>query len=289
MQISGHHLCLAGLLALFACSASAEDRGIVRVEPHGRAAQVQLQLDTRAKPSQNFDLTHWKLTLPSGDEIKTDRLIAGYTNPSAFYTDPESGGLVFRCPNRAGTTRHSNYSRSELREMLAPSESADDDENNWTPEDGGTLDARLRVDRVSRTGDKKKVGRVVIGQIHGPDSEVIRLYYQNKPDQPKGRIYAGLDDVSGDTVWSPNIVPNANGGGIALGEEFDYRIRLAGRQLTVIVEPASGGRYVYTRTIDDGYLGENLYFKAGVYNQNNTGDGGDFVQATFFRLVRSHP
>ncbi len=31
-----------------------------------------------------------------------------------------------------------------------------------------------------------------------------------------------------------------------------------------------------------------MYFKAGVYNQNNTGDGDDYVQATFYALDVTH-
>jgi len=32
-----------------------------------------------------------------------------------------------------------------------------------------------------------------------------------------------------------------------------------------------------------------MYFKAGVYNQNNTGTASDYVQATFYSLTHSHP
>ena len=34
--------------------------------------------------------------------------------------------------------------------------------------------------------------------------------------------------------------------------------------------------------------GQYMYFKAGVYNQNNTGAGIDFVQATFYSLSKTH-
>jgi poly(beta-D-mannuronate) lyase len=34
--------------------------------------------------------------------------------------------------------------------------------------------------------------------------------------------------------------------------------------------------------------GQYLYFKAGVYNQNNTGDPKDYVQATFYKIENSH-
>ena len=34
--------------------------------------------------------------------------------------------------------------------------------------------------------------------------------------------------------------------------------------------------------------GKYMYFKAGVYNQNNTGDPDDYVQATFYKITKSH-
>ena len=41
---------------------------------------------------------------------------------------------------------------------------------------------------------------------------------------------------------------------------------------------------------DSGYdvYDDFMYFKAGVYNQNDTGDPDDFTQATFYELEVSH-
>lgn len=246
-------------------------------------------LSAVAPPSQNFNLANWKLTLPSGSEISTSVLNSGYQHSEAFFTDPRNGGMVFRCPNLAGTTANSTYSRSELREMLCPSCSASADANNFTPEDGGIMVARMRVDHVSTTGSSDKVGRVVIGQIHAPDSEVIRLYYTKRPGEAKGRIYAGMDNVDNENSYSPDIVPNTGGRGIALGEKFLYRIKLVGTRLSVLIRTRDGTEYRYVKDVDPRYRGLNMYFKAGVYNQNNTGDSSDYVQATFFKLTHSHP
>jgi hypothetical protein len=241
-------------------------------------------------PSENFDLSHWYLTLPSGSTVSVAELNSGYQRADVFYTDSHNGGMVFHCPNRAGTTENSHYSRTELREMLDPENtSTRDDSNNWTTADGGTLTARLRVDHVSTTGDSDKVGRVIIGQIHGADSEPIRLYFDKKPGETRGRIYAAHDTASNSSSFSRDIVGNAGDAGIALGETFSYRIRLVDVHLTVQIRTASGAVYDYARDIDPAYRGENLYFKAGVYNQNNTGDSADYVKATFFALTHAHP
>jgi len=247
-------------------------------------------LDASLPPSGNFDLTHWKLTLPSGSEIQAEVLSNGYTLGNVFYTDPVSGAMVFRCPNLAGTTANSNYSRTELREMLDPGSSAHDDSNNWTPADGGRMKARLKVNRVSTTGESTKVGRIIIGQIHGPDTEPVRLYFHKKPSDAKGRIYLASESVGGSTFWSTDIVSNKDGGGVALGELFTYAITLKGTRLQVDILRNRGAVVdTYVKDIDPAYQGLNLYFKAGLYNQNNTGTSSDYAKVTFYSLTHTHP
>jgi len=252
-------------------------------------AASALALDPLSPPSSNFDLTHWKLTLPSGFEVQPSELANGYTLSKVFYTDPVSGGMVFRCPNIAGTTANSNYSRTELREMLTPTGSAGSDANNWTTAMGGRLKARLKVDRVSTTGESGKVGRVIIGQIHGPDTEPVRLYFTKKPSEAKGRVYIASETMSGSTSYSTDIVSNKDSDGIKLGELFTYVISLEGTRLQVDILRNKGTIVdTYIKYIDPAYVGENLYFKAGVYNQNNTGTTSDYVQATFYSLTHTH-
>jgi len=247
-------------------------------------------LDPSLPPSGNFDLSRWKLTLPSSSEIQPWVLSNGWTQDKVFYTHPSSGGMVFRCPNIAGTTQNSSYSRTELREMLDPASSAHDDSNNWTTAIGGRMKARLKVDRVSTTGDAGKVGRVIIGQIHGEQHEPVRLYFHKKPAEARGRIYIASETTGGSTQWSTDIVTNKNGDGIALGELFSYVITLKDTRLQVDILRNKGTLVnTYIKYIDANYRGENLYFKAGVYNQNNTGTTGDYAQATFYTLTHTHP
>lgn len=246
-------------------------------------------LNPAASPGRNFDLSRWKLTMPSGDEHSPAELESGFQYAGVFFTDPETGGMSFRCPNRAGTTPNTQYSRTELREMLDPAaRSAKADSNNWTSEDGALLRAKLRVDQVSTTGDARKMGRVIVGQIHGDDSEPVRLYYDKKPHETTGRLYVGMETAEGDNVWSPDIVDNEDGEGIALGENFTYQIRLKNSALSVTIYRGDGEKVVYSDSIDPDYRGENMYFRAGVYNQNNTGSASDYVQVTFLILEHSH-
>src|SRR5262249_6718807 len=138
-------------------------------------------------------------------------------------------------------------------------------------------------------GGTSYLGNVVIGQIHGPSTEVVRLHFVKLPTESTGRIFAAMEDLSGHGVHSPDLVSNANGDGIQLGERFTYEIRLYGTQLTIYIGRANRPTVKYVTTITSGYAGKNLYFKAGQYNQDNTGDPADYVQATFFKLTHTHP
>ena len=268
---------------------SSSDPGEVSDAPEGEPAEPAYGGSTVKAPHENFDLTHWKLTLPSGDEISSRKLQQGYQLADVFYTDPHNGGLVMRSPNIAGHTQGSKYPRCEFREMRKPEGSASDSSNNWTTSTGGRLKVTLQVDAVSTTGDSGKRGRVVIGQIHGPDTEVVRLYYDKEPHERTGRIYVGTDRVrSGDSTFSADIVSNRDGDGIGLGESFGYEIDLRGLQLKVTVRRPRGGDAVFNQTIDPLYEDLDLYFKAGVYNQNNTGDDSDYAQVTLFAIEASH-
>ncbi|MDC0709182.1 polysaccharide lyase family 7 protein [Stigmatella sp. ncwal1] len=261
-------------------------------------------LDPSAPPSGNFDLSRWKITLPDASEVSASTLSRGYELEDTFYTDPVTGGMVFRCPNIADTTSNSNYSRTELREMLAPAGSASAPANNWVMSTSsssaraaaggvdGTLRATLTVDRVSTTGDSGKVGRVIVGQIHGPDSEPIRLYFHKRPSDTRGAIYFAHDTPSNSTTYFPIIGDPDQlnpSNGVLLGETWSYEIKVVGQSMTVKVTPQGRAAVTKTFTLESGYNNLSMYFKAGVYNQNNTGSASDYVQATFYSVTHTHP
>src|SRR6185369_6317433 len=67
-----------------------------------RASSAVVRLDAAKPPGGNFDLSHWKLTLPDAvaSEISAAQLTAGITN-AFFFTDAD-GAMVFRCPVTGG-------------------------------------------------------------------------------------------------------------------------------------------------------------------------------------------
>lgn len=280
---------------------------------------ADIKLDPTKKPSENFDLLDWSLTLPSdlNEDLKADTvyekaLSQGFEIKPLFYT-ADDGGMVFACPNvGAQTSKNTKYARTELREMLRRGNPRIKvrgmTKNNWVF-DGvhssmkhkvggieGSLEGTLAVNRVSTTGDEKMVGRVIIGQIHATDDEPIRLYYRKLPSNSKGSIYFAHEINGGDDVWinmlgsRSHTLPDPEDG-IALNEKFSYKITVENQVLFVTL--IRQDKPNITRQYDmqeSGYSASNqfMYFKAGVYNQNNGGAKGDYVQATFYHLHNTH-
>jgi poly(beta-D-mannuronate) lyase len=169
------------------------------------------------------------------------------------------------------------------------------DRNNAGGVDG-ILDATLAVNHVTTTGSSSQVGRVIIGQIHANDDEPVRLYYRKLPGNSKGSIYFAHEPNGGSDQYIEMIGRRSSSAsnpsdGIALDEKFSYRIRVDGSNLTVtIMRPGKPDVSRSVNMSNSGYNngGQYMYFKAGVYNQNNSGDSNDYVQATFYKIENSH-
>lgn len=290
-------------------------------------------LKTDVPPSENFDLQQWKLTLPVDldgdgkvDEIEENEL-QGWSDTAYFYTDPVTGGMVFRTVPSGTTTSGSSYTRSELREMIRGGDESigtriDDgtpNKNNWVfstaPEEAqalaggvdGTMTATLSVNQVTRMGESGKVGRVIIGQIHAKDDEPIRLYYRKLPTNKFGSIYYAHEPVDQDDIFFEMIGSSSSEAenpedGIALDEVFSYEIRVSSEEKDGVLHPMlnvsitrDDGTVIAAEPYDmseSGYSTDKdfMYFKAGAYSQNNTSTWPerDFDQVTFFDLDVTH-
>ncbi len=139
-----------------------------------------------------------------------------------------------------------------------------------------------------------KVGRVIIGQIHASNDEPCRLYYRKLPGNTKGAIYFAHEPTTSAEQWHEMIGSRSDNApdpedGIALGEKFSYEIKVEGNDLTVtIVRPGKPDVQKVVDMTDSGFADDWMYFKAGVYNQNNSGEDGDYCQASFFALSNAH-
>ncbi|TEW55312.1 hypothetical protein E2R68_06040 [Psychromonas sp. RZ22] len=269
------------------------------------------------KPYQNIDLTSWYLSIATdadgnkrADNVQEWDLLAGYEHPELFYT-AEDGGLVIRSYIKGvRTSTNTKYTRTEMREMLRKGNKAyatkGVNKNNWVfgsaPDADkkaaggvdGVLNVTMKVDHTTTTGVVHQAGRFIIGQIHDQDDEPIRLYYRKLPSRDTGTVYFAHENTLEGTDDYHDLIGGLDGitdDGIALGEVFSYQIKVVANELTVTV--SREGKPDVVKVVDmseSGYDkgGKYMYFKWGAYNQNNTGNPDDYVQATFYKVTATH-
>ncbi|WP_394242162.1 polysaccharide lyase family 7 protein [Vibrio astriarenae] len=269
-------------------------------------------------PSENFDMTHWYLSQPfdhdkngKPDDVSEWNLANGYQHPEIFYT-ADDGGMVFKSYVKGvRTSKNTKYARTELREMMRRGDQSIPtkgvNKNNWVFSTApiadqkaaagidGVMEATLKIDHATTTGNANEVGRFIIGQIHDQNDEPIRLYYRKLPNQPTGAVYFAHEsqDATKEDFYPlvGDLTAEVGEDGIALGEVFSYRIEVKGHDLivTLMREGKDDVQQIVDMT-ESGYDvgGKYMYFKAGVYNQNISGDLDDYSQATFYQLDVSH-
>ncbi len=269
--------------------------------------------------SHSLELVDWYLSVPTdednngkSDSIKETDLANGYFDPR-FFSLSKDGGVIFSTSvSGYRTSTNTKYVRSELREMLRRGDTSYNtqgvNKNNWVfstaPQADldnaggvdGELNAELAINSVTSTGEDYQIGRVIIGQIHANDDEPVRVYYRKLPDNSKGSIYLAHESLGGDDVYYEIIGSRDNSAsnptdGIALNEKFSYSISVVGHALTVTIIKSDGSEFIQTVDMTQSGYDEGsqyMYFKAGVYNQNNSGDAHDYVQATFYHIDNSH-
>ena len=284
-------------------------------------------LNRNNEPWENYDLDDWALDSPEGrssNPCQSRRVneddwdeVPGTDTHDYFFTHSD-GGMRFVSPIGGSTTSsscNSGFPRSELREMLRRGNTnistTGVNGNNWAlgyqPGNSnhggrnGELKATLRINRVTTTGSGLHPGRTIIGQIHAADDEPLRLYYRKRPGAARGCIYAEHEirngnDVTFNLIGNEQCNGNGPSNGIALNELFSYEIRNRNEDIRVRIRRGDqNGPIIRTITIDmdnldSGYDRSNewMYFKAGLYTQNNTGNNNDRDIATFYRLSNTH-
>jgi hypothetical protein len=108
-------------------------------------------------------------------------------------------------------------------------------------------------------------GKIVIGQIHAYNSTkpMVKVEYQYKTSTQYGNIVAKVRMHPDDDV--PRVITIATG--VPLDREFSYLIHLSpGGALGI-----SAAGYQWDTQISATWSVKPLYFKAGVYVQDNTG------------------
>lgn len=240
-----------------------------------------MALNLRTAPSGNFNLTNWKIGLPidsakgfSGTSVEVKKL-KSYQHAKYFFTASD-GAMTFVAPVEGATTKGSKYARSELREMKGTEKAA------WKLSTGGTMSATLEVDHAP-TKFSGMPGRLIVGQIHGEDKELVRLYWEN------GRLYFANEQAGTNNTETKFYFANAAGQqpNVSLNERFSYTISAKGSDLKVSIR-ADGQTYTSTTKINSVWQKDSFYFKAGTYLGVNETQGTGYGQTSFYALSFNH-
>ncbi|PWL37806.1 polysaccharide lyase family 7 protein [Flagellimonas aquimarina] len=252
-----------------------------------------------------IDLSHWKVTIPEGKgkggavSVEPPQILDYAKNETLkpyMYNDSTSGALVFYAYPSNATTANTKYSRSELREQMVPG----DDNVNWTFAQGGTLKAKIAMDKVSR--DKKgKYHKVIVLQIHGrltneqrdlieqKDNNappILKIYWQN------GKIRVKTKELVNPSVSSKGILYKEawkDDKGRNFEEEVGFRkfnLEVKVTDGKMVVSLNKNEFFVYdSPSIKRWGVFEN-YFKAGNYFQSR--DKGAYARVKFYELSVEH-
>ena len=212
------------ILSLVACANSDGTRVQSPTAPTVQAPSSTAVTSSSARstvPAKVFDLSHWKLTLPtvrrSDGKAEGIRVAAlqSYSHPDFFYLD-EQGHMVFTAPNKGGRTRNSGNTRSELRYMIRGSNTkiknngplnnfglASNSNADEFASIGGRMAATLHIDHVPLNANRPNDNSAyagVIGQIHGVrldnpgdgfgnGTEPLKIVYKKWPHHKTGSVY----------------------------------------------------------------------------------------------------
>ncbi len=221
-----------------------------------------------------IDVAKWNVTLPVDAKGTTKGEAVELPATGHVAVSPD-GNLVFTAPVDGAHTSGSKYARDELREIKPDGSLA-----GWTLATGGTMTATVSVDKVPLLKDGTP-GKEVIGQIHGKNEEMIRLYWENG-------VVNYHNDISG-TDHKEHEFTFAGLPKIPLGKKFSYLIQAQPSGLTVDVHLDGKVYSSAIKPLDAKWTSDTLYFKAGVYLGENASQGATGTgQVTFYALDYAH-
>jgi hypothetical protein len=219
-------------------------------------------------PIKVLDLRRWTLMLPIGTENDPDNdypvklgVIPGVFEAAIVDGEP---AVVFTAPAGGVTTKHSNYARSELREM-------EDDDWGETSRPSSVA-ASLECDLAVSVRGLRKRKRTSAMQIHGTGDDVMQLIFEEG-------VGLGVSHKDGN-AWELIDADYVD------GTRFTCRIE-------VVPQPKKSADLI--RVYYNGRLaceiearGSAWYFKFGAYVQSNPEKWGEAPDATAQVVVWSY-
>jgi hypothetical protein len=208
---------------------------------------------------------------PNGSEISPAKL----QGPSGlqdmfFFTDPTDGSMTFWDPENGSTTSNSSYPRSELKELSAAGTDA-----NWAVPGTHTLSATLKVTQVP--------DHVCVGQIHvgsgtpATTKPLLELFYY-----ANGDIKMGIESGPSGNESQQKV------GNVSMGTQWSYVIGLAGNSSGSTISLVLNGGSPQTWAMPSGFAQENMYFKAGNYDQSAGSSSTIGAKVQFYSLGFMH-
>jgi len=264
--------------------------------------------DTETTTYSDINFSNWKLTLPvdennngSPDEYQPDVLVnGGYRNIAAIapymYDDTSDASLVFYTFPASSTT-NSSYSRTELRELIDPSNAR----INWTLETGGTLRGKLKMMSISEDNTtSRQYHSTIVMQIHGiisiADMARLNLTSNNGPPLIKMRWIDGdlwvykkslvNEATSGDDLFDVSTstwVDEKHNMGTVGFDPFEFSITASAGKIELQLNNETP--YVYEDVSLAKWPFEN-YFKAGNYLA--TTQTSAFSSLKYYNLTVTH-
>lgn len=234
--------------------------------------------------SKEFDFSTWKVQLPEANvsntsvkEVKSDELIAGYTS-EYFYYD-ENGAIVFYCPVGVASTANSNYSRSELRELI----DGEHTNVNWSLHGTHILNALETVTEVPSNG------RTVVSQIHGIELDgsngpvLVKVEYDGSQEAIVVLLKTATYNNAADERFYLRDVK--------LNEQFKTTIKVVEGRVFVTVISGDKKLEASKNFYEDDPTWDNyrFYYKVGNYVQDSILDyEGEAATVILYGLETSH-
>ncbi|WP_349616544.1 polysaccharide lyase family 7 protein [Azotobacter salinestris] len=203
-----------------------------------------------------IDLSYWNLTTP--EVTSTGGAVTYWPElpTSSYFSILGNGDLALWAPTKGATTTNSERTRTEFREIVPGTKTL----KNWQL--GEFLSQYLRV--AMSLQQTTPNGRVVVAQIHVKDISrpMLKILWDN--GSLRARIRQHCNQVS-----DPEFVLLE---GIPLGERISFSVGVS-QGGVISINLAHGARRGECRfNMLPSYVGRLLYFKAGLYNQEDATD-----------------
>ena len=256
----------------------------------------------------DINFTNWKVTLPvdednngSPDEYKPNALVnGGYrtiksVQPFMFDDTSDSSIVFYTFPQTS--TANSKYSRTELRELIAPSNSR----INWSLETGGTLKGKLKIIDVSNDkSSSREYHKVIVMQIHGiiSISDMTKHGFSSNNGPPlikmtwiDGDLWVYKKSLVNENTSGDDLLDVSNSTwtdekhnmGTVGFENFEFRITATKGKIELQLNNETP--YIYKDISLDKWPFEN-YFKAGNYLNSTASEA--FSKLKYYSLSVTH-